>query len=198
VFRALLIGAGVELMERVEWIMYPFAVLIFIAAWRMLFGQERERKIVQDACSVCGTWVSRVVRVSPGLRRDLFWTRENGRVVATPMFVALVVVETTDIVFALDSIPAVLAVTRDPLLVYASNVMAMLGLRSLYFVLSDALQRLRYLRQGLAIILAFTGVKMLLTDWLRISAGMSVVVIVLVLLTTVAASLWRGRVRSQP
>jgi tellurite resistance protein TerC len=114
------------------------------------------------------------------------------------MFVALVVVETTDIVFALDSIPAVLAVTRDPLLVYASNVMAMLGLRSLYFVLSDALQRLRYLRQGLAIILAFTGVKMLLTDWLRISAGMSVVVIVLVLLTTVAASLWRGRVPSQP
>jgi predicted tellurium resistance membrane protein TerC len=100
-----------------------------------------------------------------------------------------VVIETTDVVFALDSVPAVLAVTRNPLLVYSSNVMAMIGLRSLYFVLRDVLGRLRYLRRGLAVVLMFTAVKMLATDWLRVSPGVSVAVIVLVLVAAVAASL---------
>src|SRR5258707_144882 len=120
-----------------------FATLILFAAWRLLFGAERERKVVKEACDVCGTWIARVVRVSPVLQGHDFWRREGGRLIATPLLVALVVIETTDIVFALDSIPAVLAVTRNPLIVYSSNVMAMLGLRSLYFVLSDAGDRFR-------------------------------------------------------
>src|SRR6266446_4867328 len=161
VFRALAIGAGITLIERVQWISYPFATLILFAAWRLLFGAERERKVVTEACDVCGTWIARVVRVSPVLHGHDFWRREGGRFVATPLLVALVVIETTDIVFALDSIPAVLSVTRNPLIVYSSNVMAMLGLRSLYFVLADALHRLRYLRVGLAVVLVFTGTKML-------------------------------------
>src|SRR2546428_3550092 len=110
VFRALAIGAGLTLIERFQWITYPFATLILFAAWRLLFGAERERKVVKGACNVCGTWIARVVRVSPGLNGH-FWRREGGRLVATPLLVALVVIETTDIVFALDSIPAVLAVT---------------------------------------------------------------------------------------
>ena len=195
VFRALAILAGLTLIERFQWITYPFATLILFAAWRLLFGAERERKVVKEACDVCGTWIARVVRVSPVLHGHDFWRREGGRLVATPLLVALVVIETTDIVFALDSIPAVLAVTRNPLIVYSSNVMAMLGLRSLYFVLSDAVYRLRYLRSGLAVLLVFTAAKMLASEWVHISAGWSVTIIGAVLLATIAASVWQ---RSTP
>jgi tellurite resistance protein TerC len=188
VFRALVIGAGLTLIERFQWITYPFATLILFAAWRLLFGAERERKVVKEACDVCGTWIARVVRVTPVLHGHDFWRREGGRLVATPLLVALVVIETTDIVFALDSIPAVLAVTRNPLIVYSSNVMAMLGLRSLYFVLSDAVYRLRYLRIGLAALLVFTAAKMLASEWVHVSAGVSVAIIGAVLLATIAAS----------
>jgi len=192
VFRALLIGAGIALIERFAWVTYPFGLLILLAAWRLLFGEKREREVVEAACEVCDTWVARVVRVSPVLHGGDFWRREQGRLVATPLFVALVVIETTDIVFALDSVPAVLAVTRNPLLVYSSNVMAMLGLRSLYFVLADALQRVRYLRHGLAVILLFTGMKMLTNEWVHIGAGASLVFIGVVLFIAIAASAWLG------
>jgi tellurite resistance protein TerC len=188
VFRALLIGAGIALIERFGWVTYPFAALILFAAWRLLFGAEREREVVQSACNVCETWIARVVGVSPVLHGRDFWRRTDGRLVATPLFVALVVIETTDIVFALDSVPAVLAVTRNPFIVYSSNVMAMLGLRSLYFVLADTLPRMRYLRHGLALVLVFTGTKMLASDWVHISAAASVLVIGIVLVTTIAAS----------
>jgi tellurite resistance protein TerC len=193
VFRALLIGAGIALIQRFSWVTYPFAALMLFAAWRLLFGSEREREVVQAACDVCGTWLARVVRVSPVLHGHDFWRRESGRLVATPLFVALVIIETTDIVFALDSVPAVLAVTRNPVIVYTSNVMAMLGLRSLYFVLSDTLHRLRYLRPGLAVVLVFTGAKMLTSEWVHISAGASVLIIGAILLVTIAASAARQR-----
>ena len=120
-----------------------------------------EREVVQAACDVCETWIARVVRVSPVLHGGDFWRREGGRLVATPLFVALVVIETTDIVFALDSVPAVLSVTRNPLIVYSSNVMAMLGLRSLYFVLADALSGCGICGPAWRSILVFTATKML-------------------------------------
>jgi tellurite resistance protein TerC len=161
VFRALVIGSGIALIERFGWVTYPFAALILFAAWRLLFGAKREREVVEAACNVCESWIARIVHVSPVLHGPDFWRREGGRVVATPLFVALAVIETTDIVLALDSVPAVLAVTRNPFIVYSSNVMAMLGLRSLFFVLSDALHRVRYIRHGLALLLVFTGVKMI-------------------------------------
>jgi tellurite resistance protein TerC len=189
VFRGLVIGAGITLIARVQWITYPFAALILFAAWRLLFGAERERKVVKGACDVCSTWIARLVRVSPVMHGHAFWRREGGKLIATPLFVALVVIETTDIVFALDSIPAVLSVTRNPLIVYSSNVMAMLGLRSLYFVLADAIDRLRYLRGGLATILVFTALKMLASAWVHVSAGLSVAIIGAILLATIAASL---------
>ena len=191
VFRALVIGAGITLIARFQWITYPFATLILFAAWRLLFGGERQRKVVKEACDVCGTWIARVVPVTPVLHGHDFWRRESGRLVATPLLVALVVIETTDIVFALDSIPAVLAVTRNPLIVYSSNIMAMLGLRSLYFVLSDAVYRLRYLRIGLAALLVFTAAKMLTSEWVQVSPGVSVAIIAAVLLATIAASVWQ-------
>jgi len=195
VFRAAMIGAGIGLLQRFEWIIYPFGALILFAAWRMLFAAERERRVVAAACEVCSTWIARIVRVSPVLDGPRFWRREGGRLLATPLFVALVVIETTDIVFALDSVPAVLAITRNPLIVYSSNVLAMLGLRSLYFVVSDALDRLRYLRQGLAALLVFTGAKMLGSGWVHVSPGLSIAIIGLVLGVTIAVSIVSARIR---
>ena len=191
-FRALLIGAGIALIERFNWATYPFAALILFAAWRLLFGVERERKVVEGACNVCETWIARLVGVSPALHGHDFWRRVDGRLVATPLFVALVVIETTDLVFALDSVPAVLSVSRNPFIVYSSNIMAILGLRALYFVLSDVVDRLRYLRHGLALVLAFTAAKMLTHEWIHISAGVSVLVIGIILVTTIAASVAAG------
>ena len=193
VFRAVMITSGLALVQRFHWITYPFSALILFAAWRMLFAEERERRVVERACDVCSTWIARVIPVSPVLHGHDFWRREGGRLIATPLFVALAVIETTDIVFALDSVPAVLAVTRNPLIVYSSNVLAMFGLRSLYFVISDALGRLRFLRQGLAVVLVFTGGKMIGSGWVDISPGLSVSVIGLILGVTIVASLMPRR-----
>jgi tellurite resistance protein TerC len=195
VFRAVMIAAGIGLIQRFEWVMYPFGALILFAAWRMLFAEERERRVVAGACDVCNTWIARVVRVSPVLDGHQFWRREAGRLVATPLFVALCVIETTDIVFALDSVPAVLSITRNPLIVYSSNVLAMLGLRSLYFVVADAIDQLRYLRHGLAAILVFTGAKMIGSEWFQVSPALSVGIIGLVLGVTIAVSMWPRRIR---
>ena len=191
VLRAVVILAGIALIQRFHWITYPFTLLILFAAWRLLFGEQRERRAVAKACNVCESWIARLVPVTPVVSGNRFWRRDRGRLVATPLFVALVVIESTDIVFALDSVPAVLSITRDPLLVYSSNIMAMLGLRSLYFVVSDALSRLRFVRQGLATMLLFTAAKMLASDWVQISPPASVAVIAVVLGATAAASIWR-------
>jgi tellurite resistance protein TerC len=193
VLRAVVILAGIALIQRFQWIVYPFTALILFAAWRLLFGEQRERRAVAKACDVCETWIARLLPVTPVLTGDRFWRRDRGRLAATPLFVALVVIETTDIVFALDSVPAVLSITRDPLIVYSSNVMAMLGLRSLYFVVADALNRLRFVRQGLAIVLVFTAAKMLASEWVHISPPASVAVIAIVLGATALASVWLPR-----
>lgn len=194
VFRAVMIAVGIGLVRRLRWISYPFAALILVAAWRLLFAKDRERDVVEKACNVCSTWIARVMPVSPVLHGHAFWRRDGGRLVATPLFVALGVIETTDIVFALDSVPAVLAITRNPLIVYSSNVLAVLGLRSLYFVVSDALDRLRYLRQGLAAVLLFTGGKLIASRWFDISPGLSVGIIGLMLSVTILASSMPRRV----
>ncbi|HEV7838262.1 MAG TPA: hypothetical protein VGO75_09385, partial [Gemmatimonadaceae bacterium] len=137
------------------------------------------------------TWIARVVGVSPMLRGHDFWRRDGGRLVATPLFVALAVIETTDIVFALDSIPAVLAVTREPFIVYTSNVFAMLGLRSLYFVLAGIVERFRYIRVGLAVILIFFGVRLLLSDVIEVPNLVSLGLIAVALGLSVIASIKR-------
>jgi tellurite resistance protein TerC len=193
VFRAAAIGGGIALINRFTWAIYPFAILILLAAWRIAFAEERERHVVEGACNVCESWIARVIPVSPVVHGGDFWRREGNRLVATPLLVALVVIETSDIVFALDSVPAVLSVSRNPFIVYSSNVMAMLGLRSLYFVVSDVLGRLPLFRYSLAIILAFTGAKMLAADVIHISAAASVLVIGAVVLATVVLSLMPRR-----
>jgi tellurite resistance protein TerC len=169
-------------------VIYPFAALVLLAAVRLLWGEEREREMVVAACAVCESWVARVIPITPVMRGGSFWIRQNGRLVATPLLVALVVVEATDLVFALDSVPAVLAVTREPFLVYTSNVFAILGLRSLYFLLAGVIERFHAVRYALAAILAFVGVKMLLSGIVHVTNWVSLAVIVGALSVAVAVS----------
>jgi tellurite resistance protein TerC len=196
VMRAIFIALGVFLLTRFHWIIYPFAALILLAAVRILFGQEKERQVVVNACAVCSTWVARIIPITPVLWGNRFWIRQHGRLLATPLLIALLLVEATDAVFALDSIPAVFAVTQDPFLIYTSNIFAMLGLRSLYILLSGAVSRLRYLRFGLAFILAFVGVKLLLGEVVEIPALVSLGIILGAV--AVSAAFWLMMIPAQP
>jgi tellurite resistance protein TerC len=193
VMRGVLIAVGISLLDRFHWVIYPFAAVLLLAAARLVWGEEKERTVVVAACAVCESWVARLIPVTPVIRGGHFWVRHGGKLTATPLFIALVVVETSDAVFALDSIPAVLAVTREPFLVYTSNVFAMLGLRSLYFVLAGALARVHALRYALAAILAFVGAKMLLGGVIAIPSWVSLVVIAVAVAAAVAASAWAPR-----
>jgi tellurite resistance protein TerC len=201
VMRAVIIGLGVYLIERFHWVIYPFAALLLIAAVRLLFGESAERRIIKESCAACSTWVAWFIPVTPVGQGQKLVLRRAGKLVATPMLVALILIETTDLIFALDSIPAVLAITRDPYIVYTSNIFAMLGLRALYFVLADVVHRFHYLRPGLAAIVGFVACKMLLTGLIEIPVGVSLMVIVAILLVALAAS-WafpkQQRVPSQP
>lgn len=188
VMRAVMIWFGVYLLGRFHWAIYPFAGLLLVAAARLLFGESAERRIVQESCAACSTWIARFIPVTSAEYGQLFVLRERGKLVATPMLVALILIETTDLIFALDSIPAVLAITRDTYIVYTSNVFALLGLRALYFVLADVVQRFQYLRPGLAVILCFVACKMLLTGIVDISVATSLSVVVGIVLVAVAAS----------
>jgi tellurite resistance protein TerC len=189
IMRALLIGAGLYVINRFHWVVYPFAALIIFAAVRLLWGRQKEREIVTAACSICSTWVARVIPITPVFHGNRFWLRQGGRLVATPLLVALMIVETTDIVFALDSVPAVFAVTRQPFLVYTSNIFAMLGLRALYFLLAGIVERFRYIRVGLAAILIFFGARLLLSGVVEFPNWVSLAVIVVALALSVLASL---------
>src|SRR5262245_33389103 len=189
VMRALMIGFGVYLLQRFHWVIYPFAGLLLVAAVGLLFGEDTERRVVKESCAACSTWVARFIPVTPVSDGQHFVLRQNGKLVATPMLVALILIETTDLIFALDSIPAVLAITRDPYIVYTSNIFALLGLRSLYFVLADVVQRFHYLRAGLAVILCFVALKMLLTGVIDISVKASLGIIVGIVLVALLASL---------
>jgi tellurite resistance protein TerC len=191
--RGLLIGAGLFVLSRFHWVVYPFAALIIFAAVRLMWGQKQEREAVVSACSVCSTWVARLIPITPVFHGNRFLVRQGGRLMATPLFVALVIIETTDIVFALDSVPAVLAITQDPFIVYTSNIFAMLGLRSLYFVLAGAVERFRHLRFGLAAILIFFGARLLLSDVVEFPNHVSLAFIAAALALSVVASIkWPG------
>jgi tellurite resistance protein TerC len=187
VMRAVFIAAGVGLLARFHWVIYPFAGLLVLSAVRMLRGGEVA--LAKACCETGPRWVSRLIPVVPRLHDGRFLTREGGVRVATPLLAALIAIESADLVFAVDSIPAVLGITRNPFLVYTSNIFALLGLRSLYFLLATALGRLRYLRYGLAIILAFVAARMLLESVRPIPVSVSLGVIAAVLLITVVWSL---------
>ncbi len=181
--RGAFIAVGLGLLARFEWISYLFAAILLIAAVRLVLPSAQKAETTP-------TWISWLTRVHPvSLRQDKFFVREDGRGMITVLFLALLAIELTDVVFALDSIPAVLSITRNPFLAYTSNIMAVMGLRSLYFLLAHLLAKLRFLHYGLATVIAFAAFKMLSTHWLDIGPQISLTVIVVVLSITIGLSL---------
>jgi tellurite resistance protein TerC len=191
VMRLIMIGLGAFLLDRFNWIVYVFGALLVVTGIRM-FNQKEERVDLERNPAV--RLARRFIPLSPSYDGTRFFTRTTGgKVLATPLLLVLLVVEWSDLVFAIDSIPAIFAVTRDPFLVYSSNVFAILGLRALYFVLAGLLDKFVYLRPGISFILVFVGLKMVLSAWFHVPILLSLGVIVGTLALAVVLSLRHSR-----
>ena len=167
ILRGTLIALGTTLVSKFEWLLYIFGAFLLYTAWKLLFAGEEEQ--VDPEQNPILKWGRRVLPVSTQDHGLAFFVKEDGKGKVTPLFLALLVVETTDVLFALDSIPAVLAISQDPFIVFTSNACAILGLRSLFFLVASLMDKFRYLKIGLGVILAFVGVKLILetkfADW---------------------------------
>ena len=187
VMRLIMIGLGAFLLHRFSWIVYVFGALLIVTGIRMLTQKEERVDLERNAVV---RLARRLIPLSPSYDGTRFFTRTaSGTVVATPLLLVVLVVEWSDLVFAIDSIPAIFAVTRDPFLVYSSNVFAILGLRALYFVLAGMLDKFVYLKPGISFILIFVGLKMVLSGWFHIPILLSLGVIVSTLALAVVLSL---------
>jgi tellurite resistance protein TerC len=186
VMRGVMILCGIALVRRFHFILYLFGVFLLITAFRMFFGKHPSRDFGES-------WVMRVCRrlsrVTPEFYGEHFKARVDGRWMLTPLALALIVIDIMDLIFAVDSIPAVFAITRDPFIVYTSNICAIIGLRSLYFLLAHLIDRFIYLQTGLAFILGFIGTKMIIADYYPISNWISLGVVVLILAVTITISM---------
>ena len=188
--RGIMIVLGAILLDMFHWIIYLFGAFLIVTGVRMAFHQEAE---VHPERNPLLKLVRLILPVTHDYEHDRFVVRQTGHVLVTPLLLVLLVVETTDVIFALDSIPAIFAVTQNPFLVYSSNVFAILGLRSLYFVFANAMGRFSYLKLGLAVVLSFVGVKMVLADIFHIPTALSLGVIAVVLTVAIVASIMRVR-----
>ena len=190
VMRAIFIAAGVTLIQKFHWLIYIFGGFLILTGIKMAL--EKEKEIHPERNPVLRLF-RRFVPVTSDYEGDKFLVKREGRYFATPLFITLLIVETTDLIFAVDSIPAILAITLDPFIVYTSNVFAILGLRSLYFALAGIMQLFHYLHYGLSAILVFVGVKMLLADIYKIPLGIALGVVAGFLLISVIVSIIRPR-----
>ena len=186
VLRAIFIVAGVVLIQKFQWMIYLFGLILIYSGIQLAW--EKNRKIAPERNPLLKLF-RRVFPVTPDYVGGKFFTRIGGRLHATPLALVLVVVETTDLLFAVDSIPAVLAITTDPFIVYTSNVLAILGLRAMYFALAGLMDLFHHLHYGLSAVLAFVGLKMVLAHWLRIPTGLALGVVGAILALAIAASL---------
>ena len=191
IMRGAMIALGVVLISRFHWIIYGFGAFLVFAGIRMFFSDEEDTVDLENNTVL--RLVKRLVPVTDGYREQKFVVREAGHRMVTPLFLVLVLIEVTDVIFAVDSIPAIFAITQDPFIVYTSNIFAILGLRSLYFLLAGIIDRFIYLRYGLAVVLTFVGVKMLLVDVFHIPTIVSLGVIVGTLAVSIIASLLSHR-----
>jgi tellurite resistance protein TerC len=194
VMRGIMIWLGVALVSRFHWVLYVFGVFLVITAIRMFFTKE-------EAKDYSKTWLMRVSRKSAHVTNEFhgeqFTARINGGLMLTPLALVLILVDVMDLIFAVDSIPAVFAITQDQFIVYTSNICAILGLRSLYFLLANLVDRFIYLKTGLAIVLGFVGMKMIIADYVHISNWTSLAVVVVVLAVTITLSMVRTRDRQR-
>jgi tellurite resistance protein TerC len=190
VMRLVMIALGALLLERFHWIIYVFGGILIFTGIRMLLQKEEH---IEPERNPVVRLARRLLPFTPAYNDANFFCRNiQGKVLATPLLLVLIVVEWSDLVFAIDSIPAIFAITRDPFLVYSSNVFAILGLRALFFVIAGMMDKFVYLKPGVAIILMFVGVKMLSSPWVKIPTLLSLAVIVGILATAVALSLRRS------
>jgi tellurite resistance protein TerC len=187
VMRAGMILLGAALIAKFSWIIYVFGAFLILTGIKMIVKKDEE---IHPERNPVVRWFKKLMPVTPDYRGDRFFIRDNGVLMATPLFVVLILVEISDLIFAIDSIPAIFAVTRDPFIVYTSNVFAILGLRSLYFALAGVMDKFHYLKIGLGFVLSFVGVKMILahTEW-KIDTLFSLGVIAGILTLSVALSL---------
>ncbi|HET9419100.1 MAG TPA: TerC family protein [Chthoniobacterales bacterium] len=193
VMRGVMIWLGLALVERFHFVVYLFGVFLIITAIRMLLGKTRDQDFGKSlVMRFCKTWLP----ITPEFHNADFKVRIADRWMLTPLALALIVIDVMDLVFAIDSIPAVIAITQDPFIVYTSNICAILGLRSLYFLLARLIDRFVYLKTGLAIVLGFVGVKMTIADVVHVPTGISLLVIVLVLAVTIMMSMIATRNRA--
>lgn len=186
VLRAILIGVGALLLARFHWILYVFGAFLLYTGVHMVRAADDEPNLADNRIL---RWMRNHIRITDAYHQDRFFVVQQGLRYATPMFVVLVLVEITDVIFAVDSIPAIFAVTGDPFIVFTSNIFAILGLRAMYFLLADMAQRFHLLKYGLAAILVFIGVKMLLLDIYKIPTGIALGAVALILAISVVASL---------
>lgn len=191
ILRASMIAAGTALISQFAWIVYVFGVFLILTGIKMLAKPEEE---IHPEHNPVVKWFKKLMPVTPDYRGDRFFVRENGVRMATPLFVVLLMIEVTDVIFAVDSIPAIFAVTIDPFIVYTSNVFAILGLRSLYFALGGVMDKFHYLKTGLGVILSFVGVKMLLAHTpYKIDTLVALGIVGGILFLSIVASLLRSR-----
>ncbi len=195
VTRSLFIAAGAALVSRFEWILYIFGVILIVSGWKIMTGKGTE---VHPEKNLFIRLARKFFPVASGYETSGFVLRRNRKTFITPLLLVLITVETTDIMFAVDSIPAVFGVTRDPFIVYSSNVFAILGLRATYFLLAGVMNTFHYLSHGLSLVLIFIGIKMLLGDVVHISITVSLIVVVGILAIAIVASLlWNRRMNAR-
>jgi tellurite resistance protein TerC len=191
-FRGAFIAVGASLIGHFGWVLYVLGVVLILSGARMLRGDE----LIDPDRNVAIRLLRRLPRVTPFYVGQRFVTHLNGRFIATPLLIALLAVESTDLVFAMDSIPAAFGITRDVFVIFAANAFAVLGLRSLYFVLAGAIDRFSYVKVGLAGLLVFIGAKMLLAPILTLPIWASLAVIVVIMGASIVGSIWRERHRA--
>jgi tellurite resistance protein TerC len=195
IMRGTLILCGIALVRRFHFVLYFFGLFLLFTALRMLFQKRPPRDLAEG-------WVMRMCRsifpITPEFHNEHFKVRLDGRWLLTPLALAMTVIEVTDLAFAVDSIPAVLAITQDPFIAYTSNICAVLGLRSLYFLLAGLMERFVYLRTGLALVLGFVGIKMIVADYFPLPRILSFGIIVLILAVTIGISMLKTRQRVLP
>lgn len=189
IMRGLLITVGAVLVARFHWILAAFGIFLVYTGLHMLWRRE---KAVHYEKNPIFRFASKHLRLTKEYHGSSFFVRQNGQLFGTPLVLVLLIIELTDVAFAVDSIPAIFGITRDPFIVYTSNVFAILGLRALYFLLVGLLDYFRYLGIGLALILIFIGVKLIAEPWLHISVSYSLGVVGILLLLTIVLSLWAG------
>jgi tellurite resistance protein TerC len=187
VLRAGMIIGGTALLSRFAWLIYLFGAFLLVSGVKLFFHEEEHRPERSWAYRT----LQRVIPSTPRLEGHRFTIVENGRRVATPLLLALILIELSDVVFALDSVPAIFGVTLDPFIVFTSNVFAILGLRSIYFVLARLMGRFEYLHYGLSAVLVFIGAKMLLSRWVHVPSALSLGVVVVLLGASVIYSVWK-------